>query len=188
MDANIIYQAVDSHRSALKNIMSLKFSEDGTQVTIGKKRLLVVALTIFAYFVITLLLMLFAVDIHNWITAISCPIVISLWVFVVRLQTRTITFDFLKSSVIIKGRWQKTLNLPWSTYVGTETVRSIMDFPEEFFILFENEGKTNRIKFANITLALRKYNPANYDAVKSLWESIEIQMNSKQIDAENQLG
>ena len=176
-----IHQVVDAHRLALDRVMSLRLSEDEAKIVIGKKRFLSKMLTVLAYLImfLTVLSMWAAVTLHYWMLAISCPFVVLLCIYMVRHQTKTVIFDFPKSTVTIKGLWQKTVFFPWSAYKEKEFVCSIMDFPEELYIIFQKGGKTCKIKLADVTPVLHKYNSANYDAVKALWKSIETKMNCK---------
>ena len=176
-----IHQVVDAHRLALDRVMSLRLSEDGTKMVICKKRFRSKMLTVLAYLImfLTVLSMWAAITLHYWMLAISCPFVVLLCIYMVRHQTQTIIFDFPKSIVTIKGHWQKTVFFPWSAYKEYEIISSIMDFPEEFYIIFQRGSKTCKIKLADVTPVLHKYIPANYDAVKALWKGIETKMNCK---------
>lgn len=177
-----IHQVVDAHRLALDRVMSLRLSEDGTKIVIGKKRFRSKMLTVLAYLImfLTVLSMWAAVTLYYWMLAISCPFVVLLCIYMVRHQTQTVIFDFPKSMVTIKGVWQKTVFFPWSAYRENEIVCSIMDFPEEFYIIFQKGSKTCKIKLADVTPVLHKYNPENFSAIKKLWECVEFTMSPKE--------
>ena len=95
---------------------------------------------------------------------------------IVRIETRVFTVDLKERNVSIGGRWQRRCTYDWSSYRGYEIVRSVKDFPEDFYILFQDGSKERKFKLANLTLFLRRYNPTYYDALLDVWESIEDEM------------
>lgn len=178
MNDNNILQFVENNRVFARK-MNLEVSSDGKTVIFGRKRTFTLLFSVLMYIIIIASLLMICGALANVKTWVIIPIflfIILLCVFLVRKNTRTILVDMSEKRVCITGKLQKQFVFSWVNYLGVETLFSIMDFPEQFLIKFQDGPKVLKFKLANVTPVLHKYVPENYDAIKSLWECIESDM------------
>jgi len=175
MSNSDILQVIETNRFSLKNMMEIDVLSSGDVIIIKKKHLYRLLLTILAYFMIaiSLLIMWVSYDTGYWKVAIACPFVVLWNLYVIREQAKTIVVDMNNKCVSILGRWRRDSSFSWDNYQGNETYHSVKGFPEEFYIKFMDGGKVRKIKLADINPVFHKSTETNYAALLALWECVE---------------
>lgn len=178
MDNNIIIQVFEANRAPLNKMMDLDIQPDGSIVKLRKKRVSRLMMTVTAYILIpvSILFIWAGYSLKTWQVDVIFPFVLIWSIYVVRAQTKIIEINLSNKTISTNGRWQKHYSYSWDGYLGSETVYSVMDFPEEFFINFRKGGKTCKVKLADVNSLFRKSTETNYKALLAFWECIEKKM------------
>lgn len=177
MEDNNILRIVEENSQALNGIVDVTVNPDDSCIIFCRGKIRKIVITTLAYIVIAISLLLIVSCINDdWQLVPVWPVVILLCIYIVRIETRVFTVDLKERSVSIGGRWQRRCTYDWSSYRGYVIVRSVKDFPEDFYIIFQDGSKERKFKLANLTLFLRRYNPTYYDALLDVWKSIEDEM------------
>ena len=179
MDNYVFLQIVGANKPSLERLVSITVSPDGKTITFGHgrmRRLIVITIACIMIFFSFLCLW---VSIEQYMTMIPVwPIVILLCVYCVREQTRIIMVDMNAGIVCVRGKWQRQSVYPWDNYCGYETLYSVKDFPETFYIKFRRGDKVRKIRFVHLAPLLRRFYPSDYEAILTVWKGIEEEMNS----------
>lgn len=184
MDNSNILQAIEANRTPLSKMMDLSIHSDGSVIRLREKHFCRLLTIVTAYILIpfSILFTYTAYSLGYWIFVAVFPFVLVWSIYVVRVQTRAVEINLVKKTVSTIGRWQKSRTFSWEGYLGTETVYSVMDFPEEFYIKFMNEEKAYKVKLADVNSLFRKSTETNYQALLTFWECVE----KKMVEAKNE--
>ena len=179
MENNDFLQIVETNKPSLKRLVSVTVSPDGKTVTFGHGRMRRLIVITIACLMILFSLLCLWVSIKQYMTMIPIwPIVILLCVCCVRAQTRIIMVNMNTGIVCVRGKWQRKSVYPWQNYCGHETLYSVKDFPETFYIKFRRGDKVRKISFVHLAPLLRRFYPSDYEAILTVWKGIEEEMNS----------
>lgn len=153
-------------------------------ITFGKGRLLRKLIAVVGYLAIVFLMMMSisSVSLGHYSFAVIFFVVALFLAYLIWRLTRLITFDLNQRSVRISGYLRKRIQYKWEGYLGTNTLYTVKDFPETFYMLFRRREKVNKVRLVDITPIFRKYRPSNYEAILSLWSKIENKMNNNPND------
>lgn len=175
MDNSNILQVIEAYGTPLSKMMDLDIQPDGSFVKLRKKRLsrLLTIVTAYILIPVSILFMCAGFSLGDWEFVAVSPFVLIWSIYVVRVQTRIVVINIENKTVSIIGRWQKNSTFSWDGYLGVETVYSVMDFPEEFYIIFMNRDKVCKVKLADVNSLFRKSTETNYKALLTFWECIE---------------
>lgn len=182
MEENNIIQFIEAYSSFAKRL-HLSVSPDGRTIAFVRSKFIRRIISGIGYMIIafSLLLMAFALSKPEYNSIIPF-FVFGLLVgcYIVRAYTRTITFSTSDGKVCITGQLRRQLCLEWTNYLGYDTTYSVNDFPEVFFIKFQDRSVIRDVKITDITPFLCKYNPENFEAIKKMWVCIEYCMTRKE--------
>jgi len=178
MDNSNILQVIEANRIPLSKMMDLGIQSDGSIVNIRKKRHSRLLSIVMAYILapVSILFIYAGYSLGYWGVVAVSPLVLVWSIYVARVQTRAVEINLINKTVCTMGRWQKSRKFSWDGYLGVETVYSVMDFPEEFYIKFVNGEDTCKVKLADINSLFRKSTETNYKALLAFWECIEKNM------------
>ncbi|MBO4646218.1 MAG: hypothetical protein J5642_06845 [Bacteroidales bacterium] len=102
-----------------------------------------------------------------------------LTLLLIRKVTYTKTVNIAEAKFEFKGQLRKDRTYTLADYMGTETRRTIKDFPEEFRVKFKTANGIKSYILADLNLGDARHIEPNYEAVSALWDAIIKQMQSK---------
>ena len=178
MDNSNILQLIDAYAIPLSKMMDLDILPDGSIVKLRKKRLgrLLTIVTAYILIPVAILLICAGISLGDWEFVAVSPFVLSWSIYAIRVQTRKVEINLANKIVSTTGRWQKSSIFSWDGYLGPETVYSVMDFPEEFYINFMKGGMACKVKLADVNSLFQKSTETNYKVLLTFWECIEKKM------------
>ena len=178
MENSNILQVVEPYRTSLSKMMDLGIQSDGIVIKLRKKRLSRLLSMVSAYILIPLSIFILCAgySLGYWKVVATSPFVLIWSIYVVRVLTRVVEINLVKKTVSTIGRWQKICTFSWDRYLGSETVYSVMNIPEEFHIIFTNGEKNCKVKLADVNSLFRKSTETNYQALLAFWDCIEKKM------------
>jgi len=178
MENSNILQVIESNRALLNKMMDLRAQPDGSVINLRKKRLSRLLSIVSAYILILLSILILCAgySLGYWKVVAVSPFVLVWSIYVVRVLTRVVEINLVNKTVSTIGRWQKSRTFSWDGYLGSETVYSVMNIPEEFHIIFTNGEKNCKVKLADVNSLFRKSTETNYQALLAFWDCIEKKM------------
>ncbi len=180
-----IVRTIEENKEALDRVMKVKANLESSTITFGSmfwlKRLILIFL-----WLLTGMALLFAVvglfsgKVKGLLTFEVVMVLVSvLGMFLIRGLSYKKTVNLVKATFEFKGQLRKNRVYTLADYVGTETRRTIKDFPEEFRVRFMTANGTKSYKLADLNMGYARNIEPNYEAVKALWDVIIKQMQSK---------
>ena len=176
-----ITNIIETYRTSLRRIMDVKVDQKTASVRIAnkgilKKPLMILLWVLFGCFAVFIIAACFMEEDEKWVfIGILATVAIAL-LFIIRILTYNKIAYLDDAKFEFSGQLRKRRVFSLADYAGAETIRTIKDFPEEFYVKFNTEKGVKRFKLADLNKGFAKNIQPNHEAVSVLWETIIKQM------------
>ena len=179
-----IRRTIEEHKAALNRVMKTDFDQEKPAIRFGHRQWLKkpVVLILWILTGLSSLLLLAAILMPHSEGTTEAVAFISVLALIFLLLIRELSYSFntnlAEGTFTFKGQLRKNRTYSLVDYVGTETRRTINDFPEEFRVRFKTPDGEKSYKLADLNMGYARNIEPNHEAVSALWDAIIRQMQS----------
>lgn len=179
-----IVRTIEEYRETLDRVMKVNPDLESSTVTLGSKLWLKKLIVVFLWILTGVALLFAVVGLFSVKGKSLLPFEVAmvlvgvLGVFLIRRLSYKKTVNLAKATFEFKGQLRKNKTYTLTDYVGTETRRTIKDFPEEFWVRFKTPDGEKSYKLADLNMGYARNIEPNHEAVCALWDAIIRQMQS----------